>query len=237
MKDRTADILEAAVREFIDSGEPVSSACLYERYNFGIRPAMIRFELNELAETGFLEQPHHSAGRVPTDQGFEFFARRSVERAQERSPESSTSALAQLFTEHAWRELLGDLSRKLGILGVVQDAESGAIYKDGLENLVNHLEWETRQELMRVIHDFEEIDDRLGVTRSRTAPDEDFLDIFIGKKSPVTRSEQLAVMSGEYSFPDGRVSLFIIGPKRMDYRKIATILYGLKRLADVDTTT
>ena len=67
MTDRTAQILEAAIQEFINTGEPVSSGLLYDRYDFGIKPAMIRLELDELEDGGYLEQPHHSAGRVPTD--------------------------------------------------------------------------------------------------------------------------------------------------------------------------
>src|SRR3989338_10924172 len=81
MFDRTADILEAVIEEFINGGEPVSSSHLYKRHNFGIKPAMIRLELEKLADEGFLEQPHHSAGRVPTDRGYEFFAERALEAA------------------------------------------------------------------------------------------------------------------------------------------------------------
>ena len=48
MTDRTAQILEAAIQEYINTGDPVSSGLLYDRYDFGIKPAMIRLELDEL---------------------------------------------------------------------------------------------------------------------------------------------------------------------------------------------
>mgnify|MGYP001608357463 CR=1 FL=1 len=72
MDERLAEILQKTVQEFIRTGEPISSSCLYERYDFGIRPARIRSKLQELTDLGFLEQPYHSAGRVPSDKGYEF---------------------------------------------------------------------------------------------------------------------------------------------------------------------
>src|SRR5690242_2022694 len=97
LTDRSFEILEAAIREFITTGDPVSSSLLYKRHNFGIRPAMIRAELSELAERGYLEQPYHSAGRVPSNRGYEFFAERVIaaERAAARVEE-----LAQIGRAH-----------------------------------------------------------------------------------------------------------------------------------------
>ncbi len=45
MTDRTAQIFEAAIQEFINTGDPVSSGLLYDRYDFGIKPAMIGLSL------------------------------------------------------------------------------------------------------------------------------------------------------------------------------------------------
>lgn len=80
LTERAERILESTIQGFIDTGEPISSGWLYHRYNFGIRPAMIRLELERLAEEGFLEQPYHSAGRVPSDRGYEFFAERVMDQ-------------------------------------------------------------------------------------------------------------------------------------------------------------
>ena len=78
MNDRASQILEAVIQEFIDTGEPVSSGSLYNKYDFGIKPAMIRLELDALEDGGYLEQPYHSAGRIPTDTGYEFYAKRAL---------------------------------------------------------------------------------------------------------------------------------------------------------------
>lgn len=220
MTERTAQILEAVVQEFITGGEPISSGLLYDRHDFGIKPAMIRLELDALEDDGYLEQPHHSAGRVPTDAGYEFFARRMMTNA----PVASEYTLRELLEERAWPDFLHRLSAELGLLSVAADFSRDMVYKAGLEQLIDNLDWEDRSALRTVIHDFEEMDIRLP----RAAPKMgDGPKVFIGKKSPVTKSENLSVVCGNYKVGDMMISIFAIGPKRMDYRKTIRIFKSL----------
>ena len=73
LKERTLDILEASVRDFIETGNPVTSERLYRKYDFGIKPAMIRWELHDLAKQNYLCQNHPSGGRIPSDKAYKFF--------------------------------------------------------------------------------------------------------------------------------------------------------------------
>lgn len=224
LTDRSFEILEAAIREFIGSGEPVSSSLLYKKHNFGIRPAMIRAELCELAERGYLEQPYHSAGRVPSNRGYEFFAERAL--AMDRVA-ARAERLANLLRRRALDELVDELSADLGIASVAGESE-GAIYKEGLEALMEHLPWGSRDSMMGVIKDFAEVDRRIEES-GRMFRNNDFLEVFIGRKSPVTRSDDLAVIAADYDVGDGKkVVIFAIGPKRMNYEKAAAIFKGLK---------
>jgi heat-inducible transcriptional repressor len=70
---RARRILYAVVSEYISTGEPVGSRRVSKRYGINLSPATIRNELADLEEAGCLVQPHHSAGRVPTDVGFRVF--------------------------------------------------------------------------------------------------------------------------------------------------------------------
>lgn len=223
LTDRSFEILEAAIREFIGSGEPVSSSLLYKRHDFGIRPAMIRAELCELAERGYLEQPYHSAGRVPSNRGYEFFAERAMalDRAAARAEN-----LAELLRHRQIAELLGYLSDHLGIATVAEES-IGNIHKEGLEALMEHLPWGSRDAMMSVIKDFEALDRRIEETRD-IFESEDFLEVFIGRKSPVTRSDDLAVIAADYDVGGVKVVIFAIGPKRMNYEKAAALFRGLK---------
>lgn len=224
LTDRSFEILEAAIREFISSGEPVSSSLLYKRHNFGIRPAMIRAELCELADRGYLEQPYHSAGRVPSNRGYEFFAERAM--AMDRVA-ARAEHLAGLLRKSALDELLDELSADLGIASVAGESE-GAVYKEGLEALMEHLPWGSRDSMMGVIKDFTDVDRRIEEA-GRIFENDNFLEVFIGRKSPVTRSDDLAVIAADYDVGGGKkVVIFAIGPKRMNYEKAAAIFKGLK---------
>ncbi len=73
MEDRKRAILRAVVNEFTTSAVPVGSQALQSRYFVNLSSATIRSELAELADLGYLAQPHTSAGRVPTDSGYRYF--------------------------------------------------------------------------------------------------------------------------------------------------------------------
>jgi len=73
MENRKQAILRAVVHEFTTSAVPVGSQALQSRYFVSLSSATIRSELAELADQGYLSQPHTSAGRVPTDSGYRYF--------------------------------------------------------------------------------------------------------------------------------------------------------------------
>src|ERR1700687_5198929 len=73
MENRKQAILRAVVNEFTTSAVPVGSQALHSRYFLNLSSATIRSELAELADLGYLAQPHTSAGRIPTDFGYRYF--------------------------------------------------------------------------------------------------------------------------------------------------------------------
>ncbi len=70
---RQRSILKAIVETYIATAEPVGSKALSGKYNFGVSSATLRNEMAELIAQGYLEQPHTSAGRVPTHQGYRLY--------------------------------------------------------------------------------------------------------------------------------------------------------------------
>jgi heat-inducible transcriptional repressor len=73
MEPRKQDILKAVVREFTVTAVPVGSQALVSRHFVNLSSATVRNELSELADLGYLVQPHTSAGRIPTDRGYRYF--------------------------------------------------------------------------------------------------------------------------------------------------------------------
>src|SRR5262245_36016367 len=73
LSDRSRRVLSTLVRTYIETGEPVASQILARESGLGVSSATIRNVLAQLEETGYLHQPHTSAGRVPTDRGYRVF--------------------------------------------------------------------------------------------------------------------------------------------------------------------
>jgi len=71
---RQRDILARVVEEYVATGQPVGSRYLVERAGLSVSPSTVRNELSELEARGLLTHPHTSAGRVPTEQGYRFYA-------------------------------------------------------------------------------------------------------------------------------------------------------------------
>jgi heat-inducible transcriptional repressor len=73
LDDRKMQVLAAIVRDYVATAEPVSSRTIARKYHLGVSPATIRNEMSDLEDLGFLEQPHTSAGRVPSDRGYRLY--------------------------------------------------------------------------------------------------------------------------------------------------------------------
>ncbi|MBS3938374.1 MAG: heat-inducible transcription repressor HrcA [Peptococcaceae bacterium] len=73
LDERKRQVLFAIVRDYIQTAEPVGSRTIARRYEFGIGAATIRNEMADLEEMGFIEQPHTSAGRIPSDRGYRYY--------------------------------------------------------------------------------------------------------------------------------------------------------------------
>ena len=73
LSKRARSVLYAIVTEFIATAEPVGSRTLTRKYGFSLSAATIRNELADLEDSGYLAQPHTSAGRVPTEAAYRIF--------------------------------------------------------------------------------------------------------------------------------------------------------------------
>ncbi|MFF2090350.1 heat-inducible transcriptional repressor HrcA [Paenibacillus sp. NPDC058174] len=73
LTDRQRMILNAIIDDYIRSAEPVGSRSISKRGDVGFSPATIRNEMADLEELGFLEQPHTSAGRIPSTKGYRYY--------------------------------------------------------------------------------------------------------------------------------------------------------------------
>jgi heat-inducible transcriptional repressor len=97
LSDRQQLILNAIVDNYIHSAEPVGSRTISKRDDIGFSSATIRNEMSDLEELGYLEQPHTSAGRVPSTKGYRFYVDNLIQ--PHLLEEGELGKLKQLFAE------------------------------------------------------------------------------------------------------------------------------------------
>ena len=82
LTERQKTLLMLVIRDYIEMAQPVGSKALVERYHLDLSSATVRNELSSLDEMGYLRQPHTSAGRVPTEEGYRFFVGQMMHQAE-----------------------------------------------------------------------------------------------------------------------------------------------------------
>ena len=113
LSERSSRILAALIRQYIDRGEPVSSLWLAQHGGVGLSSATVRNIMVELEQGGYVYQPHTSAGRVPTDQGYRYFVDRLL-RARTNSL-SSPLVEARLRQAVSVRDVISNVSHELSV--------------------------------------------------------------------------------------------------------------------------
>src|SRR3990170_4619192 len=117
---RKRDILRRVVEEYIASGEPVGSKTVVDSSGLGVSPSTVRGELAELESLRLLTHPHTSAGRIPTDSGYRFYAD-DVLAHQTPRPERFPLDLTSMRSEveaalQSTTEMLGQVTRLLALV-------------------------------------------------------------------------------------------------------------------------
>ncbi len=130
--DRSKRVLAALVRAYIASGEPVASSSLVN--GLGVSSATVRNILAQLEEEGYVQQPHTSAGRIPTDRGYRFFVDllleskrmgRAATAVEARLRRESRGGLAESVLPQV-SHVLSQAARTLGF--AVGPAHEGAVF-------------------------------------------------------------------------------------------------------------
>lgn len=90
LTERQRFLLNLIIREYIESAQPVGSRVLVDKYHLDLSAATVRNEMVALTDNGYLRQPHTSAGRIPTEEGYRYFVTRVVYQADLPEPARHT---------------------------------------------------------------------------------------------------------------------------------------------------
>ena len=100
LDDRKLKILQAVIKNYLETGEPVGSRTISKYTDLNLSSATIRNEMADLEELGYIVQPHTSAGRIPTDKGYRLYVDTLM---QERSMRSITCVTTSWKRPTGWK--------------------------------------------------------------------------------------------------------------------------------------
>jgi len=216
MQERRKKILKAVVKEYQRTGQPVASQWLAQHWHFDFSPATARAEMLVLDKEGFLDQPHTSAGRLPTDKAWRFFIEELGEKELNQSErEQVLERLRELHNESmsGMAQFLADCSRGLGLSGTF--GRSTDWHGAGLGWLAEEPEFED-DDLKNIMKCFDSLEDDFNKFFGDL--DEE-TEIFIGRENPIKYLRNYSLVVTGFEREGGRGVLGILGPKRMNYQK------------------
>lgn len=224
MTERQKQILAAIIEQHAEIAAPVGSVMLAKL--FGVSSATIRSEMARLEEMGFIEQPHTSAGRVPTDAGYRFYVN-SLNEAHSTQPQladRSARAIEARVNTHSDRadrairsavDSLVELTQNLGIATIGDE-----LYLSGIGNLFSQPEFmqgNHAQQVARLL-------DNLEPWLREAAPNEP-LNVYIGSENPVGKSSGATLIISRFRSPYSDNSYIgVLGPTRQSYDKVMRLV-------------
>lgn len=225
MTERQNALLKAIVEQYAEVASPVGSSLLAKA--FGVSSATIRAEMAELERLGFIQQPHTSAGRVPTDRGYRFYVNSVAESqelglhtARERRADRALTARVQGggLPERTIRnavDTLVELTHNLGIATI-----GDQLYMAGLGNLFGQPEFTDGNHVQQVAR----LLDNLEPWLREAAPNEP-LSVYIGSENPIGRSANVTLIISRFRSPySDRSYIGVLGPTRQQYRDVMSLV-------------
>ena len=239
VNERQQKILNAIVRDYQHSAEPVGSRNLSRRYLPEISPATIRNEMADLEEEGFITQPHTSAGRIPTDKGYRFYVDRLMKTVHPTHKEEAV--IKQTFQKFSSNidEVLHQTAKLLShtldyTAVVVNHGSHHRVFSSGTSNLLHQPEFRNLAHMERILELLEEEEMLCELVEEYCCEDRS-VTIKIGSENKLRPVKDCSVVVTSFEVnnePIGGIS--IIGPTRMYYSKVACLIdYVGKELSRV----
>lgn len=228
--ERQGRLLEALVREYISTAEAVASERLSLRLRFSASPATVRNEMAALEEAGFLSQPHTSAGRIPTEQGYRYYiehclgkgAGQEISWKELRELRREAESEEQLLKEVAKR--ISELTEEAALIGFGRRD----VYYTGLSYLLGQPEFHELARLVTLASILDHVDE---VMRSLYDEVGSKFEIRLGSDSPFGIDCGTILVKVHYGRRPGSVGVLgLLGPMRMDYERNLSVLRGVQEV-------
>lgn len=225
---RRKEVLQAAVEAYIETASPVSSQAILGRMRLKVSTATIRNIMAQLHDLGFLWQPHTSAGRVPTDRGYRYYIDSLLELEQLSLQEKDLISAYHAEKAAAFDECLGDILRILSnFSGYTSLAFSShtknKLYIERLSCILEQPEFQDIDKFQPLLKTFEQQNSLLEIMRDDLNPDG--IKVHIGHENHCREIQECSLVVSNFKVKgESMGALGVIGPRRMSYRKVVSIV-------------
>lgn len=223
MELRQEQILKLLIEEHIKTAEPIGSGQIEALGVLEVSAPTIRNELRNLEENGFLTHPHTSAGRVPTEKGYEYYLTHLLEK---NPPETDLQEkMIQLQTEYQGEAQMKEFGKYIAEIGngaVIIAFDPHRIYYTGISYLFSQPEFHNVAHTIRVSSLFDHCEEHMQ--EFFDGMNENQLRVFVGQNNPMgSVCSSVAIRYNNSIFA-------LVAPMRMDYKKNIALLEFLQKL-------
>ena len=139
LDQRSREMLALLIKTHIATGEPVGSRTISKLTREGLSPATVRNIISDLEEAGYLESPHTSAGRIPSDKGYRFFVDHILDRTS--LPASEESEIQMLITGEHWPSADHLMARASHLLSRISHHVGIVISPNVASDVIKHIDF------------------------------------------------------------------------------------------------
>lgn len=226
MTPRQVKLLHAIIDDFINNATAVGSLSLTHRYNLGVSPATIRNEMSDLVEQGYLEKPHSSSGRIPTNMAYRYFIREILRELDDLEHTLTANIYEELY-QHRFDfddliyQALNHLSTQTKNTAIV--LLESRVYYSGLSYLVDNPEFSDSRSLSLLLTILEN-KPLLNKIFNR-AKSKNSVKIMIGEDSGIDGLEDIAFVFSDINLHGNKKGyLAVLGPTRLNYPKVIPLV-------------
>lgn len=233
LTQRQIEILNVLIKEYISTGQPVSSNVLEKKYKLGVSPATIRNEMVELTKKGMIRKEYFSSGRIPSAKAFRFYIR-NLMKEKELSTAEEVSYKNSIWDERnklykLLRQATRTLSKKTSLLSLAA-SNQGDFYYSGTGNLLSLHEFSNMVVSRQLFYLLEEVNFWERIIDEMIQKEEEIYYLLGEEDFHDPIFEPCASVFGEFEGKDVKGIIGVIGPKRMYYDEIIPHVKYFSRL-------
>jgi heat-inducible transcriptional repressor len=239
LTSRQQEILRSVIEEYINTAEPVGSEKIVEKYSLAVSPATVRNEMVDLTDSGYLKQPHTSAGRIPTPVALKFYIN-GLMKENQLSVRDEVAIKEELWDrrfefERLMRLTARRLAERTGTLAVAIN-EDGEVYAAGAAAILDMPEF-FDIDLTKTVLTILDGDEMLAQILARAVGEEP-VHVLLGDELGMEFLEPCGFVFAHFGAGKKHSgSIGVIGPARMRYaRVIPTVRYFSNLLGEMSNS-